>query len=225
MTTELSFEIQIDQLRKRFIKYTRRAFELLPRIENPHILDIGCGSGIPTIMLAKLSNGKITGIDIDDCLLDRLEKRIHEEELSNQVVTKKCSLFNIDFPNETFDIVWVEGSIWIIGFKKGLEEWRRLLKPKGFLVIHDSVKTVLNKLDILSNLGYELINHFKLPEDAWLKEYCIPLERLIKEQRRKTEDPEMLKILERYQNEVITIRSNPKDNISAFYIMQKTNDD
>ena len=173
-------------------------------------------------MLSKLSEGKITGIDTDQRLLDRFKKRIEEEGLSNQVVTKKCSLFDIDFPNETFDIVWAEGSIWIIGFKKGLEEWRRLLKPKGFLVVHDSVKTVLNELDILSSLGYDLINHFELPEDAWLKEYAIPLERLIKEQKKKTKDIVTLKMLERYQNEVNTIKKNPKDHFSAFYILQKS---
>ena len=173
-------------------------------------------------MLAKLSGGKITGIDIDQHLLDRLDKRIEEEEFSNQVVTKKCSLNDVDFPNETFDIVWAEGSIWIIGFKKGLEEWRRLLKPKGFLVVHDSVKTVLNELDMLSSLGYELINHFELPEDAWLKEYGMPLERLIKEQRKRAKDSETRKMLDRYQNEVNMIKRNPKDHISAFYIMQKS---
>jgi hypothetical protein len=74
-------------------------------------------------------------------------------------------------------------------------------------------------------LGYELINHFQLPEDAWLKAYCVPLERLIKEQLKKVTDAKTLKILERCQNEVIMIRSNPKDNISAFYIMQKTKED
>jgi ubiquinone/menaquinone biosynthesis C-methylase UbiE len=222
MSTESSLEMEIDQLRERFIKYTKLAFQLIPRIENPHILDIGCGSGIPAIVLAKLSEGKITGIDTDQRLLNRFKKRIEEEGLSNQVVTKKCSLFDIDFPDEAFDIVWAEGSIWIIGFKKGLEKWRHLLKPKGFLVIHDSVKTVLNKLDMLSSLGYELVKHFKLPEDAWLKDYAIPLEKLIKKQRKKTKDTKTLKMLERYQNEVNTIKNNPKDHFSAFYILKKS---
>jgi len=221
MSTKL-FEIEIDQLRERFIKYTKLAFQLLPRIDNPHILDIGCGSGIPTIALAKLSEGKIKGIDTDQSLLDRLDKRSQEEELTNQVDTKQCSLFDIDFPNETFDIVWAEGSIWIIGFKKGLEKWRRLLKPKGFLVVHDSIKTAFNELDMLSSLGYRLINHFELPEDAWLKEYAIPLGRLIKEQRKKSKDAETLKMLNRYQNEVNMIKRNPTDHVSAFYIMQKS---
>ena len=76
--------MEIDRFRERFIKYTRLAFQLLPKIENPHILDIGCGSGIPTIVLAKLSEGKITGIDIDQRLLDRFEKRIEEEGLQTK---------------------------------------------------------------------------------------------------------------------------------------------
>ena len=225
MLTELSIEIEKDHIRERFNKYTRQAFKLLPRIEKPRILDVGCGSGIPTILLAELSGGKIIGMDIDKHLLDRLEKRIEYEGVSKHITTINCSLFDIDFPNETFDIIWAEGSIWIIGFKKGLEEWRRLLKPNGFLVMHDSVKTVPTELDVVSSLGYKLINHFDLPEDVWLKDYCIPLERLIKKYRKKAKDTETLKILERYQNEVNMIRSNPKDNISAFYIMQKTKED
>ena len=93
MSTELLLEMKRDQLRKRFIKYTRQAFQTLPVIENPHILDIGCGSGIPTIELAKMSNGRIIGIDKDQHLLAILAKRVIEEELSTQVKIKKCSLF------------------------------------------------------------------------------------------------------------------------------------
>jgi len=47
---------------------------LLPKYLNPHILDVGCGSGIPAMELAKLSSGHITGIDIDQPSLDRFKK-------------------------------------------------------------------------------------------------------------------------------------------------------
>ena len=222
MSTELLLEMKRDQLRKRFIKYTKQAFQTLPVIDNPYILDIGCGSGIPTIELAKMSKGRIIGIDTDQHLLDILAKRIKEEGLSKQVEIKKCSLFDIDFPEETFDIIWAEGSIWIIGFRKGLQVWNPLLKPKGFLVIHDSIRTFSNELDVSSKLGYRLVNHFELPEDAWLKQYCEPLEKIIKEQREKAKDNFTLKkLLDEYQNEVNIIRKNPKDNMSAFYIFQK----
>ena len=39
---------------------TRRAFNSIPRLKkNPFILDIGCGQGMQTIELAKISDGKI----------------------------------------------------------------------------------------------------------------------------------------------------------------------
>jgi len=191
-------------------------------LEKPYILDIGCGSGVPTIELAKLSDGEIIGIDVNQSLLDKLDRKIEEEGFPDRVKTVKCSLFEIDFPDETFDIVWAEGSIWIIGFEMGLKEWRRLLKPNGFLVVHDEIKTVSNRLEKIASCGYKLVNHFELPEDAWWTEYYRPLEERIRELYMKYKnDPGVLKILKKYQNEIDMVRRNPKDHNSAFFIMQK----
>jgi len=212
-----------DHFRERLNKYTRRAFKMLSKIENPHILDIGCGSGVPTIELAKLSDGEIIGIDINPFELDKLKRKIEEEGFSDRVKTVKCSLFEIDFPDESFDIIWAEGSIWIIGFEKGLKEWRRLLKPNGFLVVHDEIKTVSNKLKKIPSCGYKLINHFSLPEDAHWTEYYRPLEIRIKELYTKYKDnSEALKIFKKYQNEIDMVKRKPKEHSSAFYIMQKS---
>ena len=46
-----------DKIRKRLLKYTRKAFHILPQMNKPRILDVGCGSGIPTLELARLSQG------------------------------------------------------------------------------------------------------------------------------------------------------------------------
>ena len=62
-----------------------------------------------------------------------------------------------------------------------------------------------------------------LPDDAWWIHYFEPLERLIKEQRKKAKNNESQSILERYQTEVNMYKMNPKENISAFYIFQKKN--
>ena len=56
------YKIKKDHLRENLVKYTRKAFELLPKYDNPRILDVGCGAGIPTMELAKLTGGHITGI-------------------------------------------------------------------------------------------------------------------------------------------------------------------
>ena len=43
---------------------TRRAFNTMTKLpKEPSILDIGCGTGMQTIELAKISNGKIIAVD------------------------------------------------------------------------------------------------------------------------------------------------------------------
>ena len=222
MPKELLVEVNRDSFRERLNKYTRRAFQMLPKLDKPSILDIGCGSGVPTIELAKLCDGEITGLDINQSLLDRLNRKIEEEGFSNRVKTIKGSVFDIDLPDESFDVVWAEGSIGIIGFETGLKKLKRLLKPAGFLVVHDEVRVVSNKLKEISNYGYKLVNHFLLPEDAWWLEYYQPLEKRIKELRLKHKDnSEAMKMLEKYQSEVNMVKNHPKEHRSAFYILQK----
>ena len=161
---DLLVEINLDYFRVRFIKYTRKAFQMLPKLKKPRILDIGCGSGLPTIELAKLSDGEVIGIDIAPSELDRLDRKIKEEDLSSRVKTVKCSVLEMDFPDESFDIVWAEGVIRIMGFKKSLKEWHRLLKSHGFLVVHDAINLVLNKLKGIPNWGYKLVDFFRYPK-------------------------------------------------------------
>lgn len=133
MSNNLFFDLNIDHFRVSFLKYTRKVFRLLPELEKPRILDIGCGSGVPTIELARLSNGEIIGMDVDQSLLDEFNRKIEKEVFSDRIRTKKCSLFEMDFPDEFFDIMWAEGAIALIGFEKGLREWNRFLKSDGYL--------------------------------------------------------------------------------------------
>ena len=90
---------EIELVRAGFLKYTHKAFLRLPRLEKPRILDIGCGSGVPTIELAKLSGGEVTGIDIDQSCIDEFNRKIKEENLSNRVKAIKLSIFEMKFPD------------------------------------------------------------------------------------------------------------------------------
>jgi len=126
MDMELFFEIHKDLPREGSGReeYTQKAFEMIPAIKKPNILDIGCGPGLQTIKLAKLTDGKIIAIDIHQPYLDQLEKSIKKEQLSGRIITINKSMTNMDFPEEYFDIIWAEGSIFIIGFEQGLIEWK-----------------------------------------------------------------------------------------------------
>ena len=222
MTEETDFQAYKDFLRERLAKYTRKAFKMIPKLDRPCILDIGCGSGVPTMELAGLSNGEIVGLDVNQPLLDRLTRKIEKAGLSDRVKTVKCSMSDIDLPDESFDIIWAEGSVQFIGFRRGLKEWRGFLKPNGYLVVHDEIGRITEKLEQISGCGYELLNHFTLSENTWWIEYYAPLEQRIKEIRAKhAGNPEALKELDNDQRFIDIFKKDPKSYGSVFFIMKK----
>jgi ubiquinone/menaquinone biosynthesis C-methylase UbiE len=211
-----------DLVRKRLVKYSRKALRMIPTIEKPRILDIGCGSGASTMELARLTDGEITGLDIDRDALDRLNRKIEKAGLSDRFKTLNCSFLDMEFPDESFDIVWSEGSIFIIGFEKGLQEWKRLIRPGGFMVVHDEMGNVEEKLEQIASCGYELLGYFVLDEDIWRSEYFVPLEKLVNETRTKhTDDRGVLEALNQAQYELDFFRKYPERNISVCFVMKR----
>jgi ubiquinone/menaquinone biosynthesis C-methylase UbiE len=222
MTGEESYHAFKDRLREHLLKYLRKAYRALPVLDKPHILDIGCGSGVPTIELAKLSGGQVIGLDIDGSLVEKLNKRIKKAGLGDRVTALKCSMFELDFPAESFDIIWAEGSIARIGFSAGLREWRHLLKPGGFLVVHDEEGDLKEKTKQIPIQGYELLHSFILDEETWWDEYFTPLEKKIREILSKRPlDPRLLSLLNADQREIEIVRQNPKRTRSAYFVLKK----
>ena len=212
-----------DHLREGLVKYTRKAFKMLPRRPFPCILDIGCGSGVPTMELAKLSDGEIVAIDTSQTALDRLASKIKRAGLAARVKTEKCSMLNMDFTDARFDIIWAEGSIAVIGFEKGLKEWRRLLKTVGFLVIHDDLDDITEKRRQISQCGYELINHFVLSEDIWWNEYYSPLDKKLNEILPKhTRNMKTVTVMDNDQLEIDRFKREPERYRSVFFVMRKS---
>jgi ubiquinone/menaquinone biosynthesis C-methylase UbiE len=195
---------------------------MLPQMDKPRILDMGCGSGVPTLELARLSQGEVMGIDIDRPALDRFRTKIKEAGLTNRVQAVNRSILDMDFPDGSFDIIWAEGSIGAIGFEKGLKEWRRLLKTAGFLIVHDDLGNLTEKRRQISQCGYELINHFVLSENIWWNEYYAPLEKKLDEVRAKhTSAQKSITVLDEDQREIDTFKRAPQRYRSVFFIMRK----
>ena len=221
MTGHKRFQSGKEKVRKRLLRYTREAFRMLPQMDRPRILDIGCGAGIPTLELARLSQGEIIAIDIDQPALDIFARKIEEAGLTHRVQAINCSMFDMDFPDESFDIIWCEGSIYSIGFEKGLREWKRFLKPGGHLVVHDEQGNISEKLGLVSGCGYELIGHFLLSQDTWRREYFAPLEKLVNEFETKlTDDPKTSEELHQAREELDMFSKNPERNSSAYFIIK-----
>ncbi len=222
MTNAEKFEAGKDLVRARLCRFTKKAFQLIPKVDSPHILDVGCSSGVSTLELSKLCDGRIIALDIDEHALDRLDAKIKKARLAHRMKTMKRSMVDMDFPEGSFDIIWSEGSIYVVGFENGLREWSRFLKPKGFLVVHDETGDLKEKLRKISSHSYDLIDYLILDQDVWWKEYCVPLQRLIDEMRPKcTGDPEALALLHHNQQEIDMFKISPERYHSTIFIMRK----
>jgi ubiquinone/menaquinone biosynthesis C-methylase UbiE len=222
MTNADKFEEEKDLIRAHLSKFIRKAFDLLPRLDSPYILDIGCGSGASTMELAELCNGRIVALDIDEHALNRLDAKIKKAGLSHRVSTLRRSMVDMNFPDETFDIIWSEGSIYVVGFENGLRGWSRFLRINGFLVVHDETGNLEVKLKQIPSCGYDLVDYFILDQDVWWTEYCVPLQKLIDEMRpRCAGEPKALALLDENQREIDMFSVHPELYHSTFFIMRK----
>jgi len=244
MFDDINFEIHADLPRQGpgRDQYTEKAYRMLPPLRRPDILDIGCGPGGPTVALAKLSGGRVTGIDTHQPFLDQVSERAAKAGLSDRISSMHASMFDIPFPDGSFDVVWAEGAIYIIGFENGLAQWRRLLKSPGFLVVHEmcwlrpdppaeirdywvkmysGITTVPENIEMIHRSSYDLIGHFTLPEDAWWIEYYGPLEERLKSFRIKyTDDHKALAAIEEEQREIDMYRKYQRWYGSVFFVMK-----
>lgn len=161
------------------------------------IADIGCGTGASTLLLGHLLNAQITAVDLFQPFLDVLTSRAQAAGLADRIETLCCSMDDLPFPAEQYDVIWSEGAIYNMGFENGITQWRRYLKPGGRLVVSEltwitdsrpqavqqhwqaeypEVDMASAKLRILEENGYSPIGYFVLPQRCWLENYYRPLQ-------------------------------------------------
>jgi len=172
-----------------------------------------------------------------------LRDRAEEAGLADRVTAVEKSMLSLDYPDESFDLIWSEGSIFIVGFDQGLRDWRRLIRPGGFLVVHDvawlrpdppeellefwseaypAIRSIEENLAAIPPCGYEVLGHLPLPEDAWWTEYYEPLEeRLVRLRETYAGDAGALAFIEESEREIEICRTYPGWYGSVFFLMRK----
>lgn len=101
------------------------ALAMIDKKEPLKIADIGCGTGASALVLARLMKARITAVDFLQDFLEVLENRAENMGLAKKIKTLNCSMDNLPFDDNEYDVIWSEGAIYNIGFEKGVMDWNR----------------------------------------------------------------------------------------------------
>jgi len=224
---------------------TKRAFQVLTGLSgHPEILDIGCGSGAQTLVLAELSLGNITALDNHAPFIDILKRKGRRAKLEKSIHCVVGDMAAMTFRAESYDVIWSEGAANIMGFADALKSWKVLLKPRGYLVVSELVwfkkeppqeiehffegaypdmKYYEDVYAVIRSAGYEMTDYFPLPSKSWWTDYYAPAEKNLGEMRRKYQSNRHAQsILDSFQLEIDMHRKYSEYYGYGFYVMRKT---
>ena len=114
---------------------TLRALSLVPEVgAQTRVLIPGCGTGLEARLIAHHAPVRILAIDNHPPFVEEFNRQAHALGLADRVEARVGDMHRLEFPSGSFDLVWCEGAIYVVGFT-GLREWRHLLAPGGHIAL------------------------------------------------------------------------------------------
>ena len=149
---------------------------------------------------------------------------------------------DLPFEKASFDLIWSEGSAFIMGLAAAFRDWKRFLAPDGHLVVSDctwfsdapppecreffeavcpDMMTEADTEAAIRENGYSRIGSFRLPDEGWWDHYYTPLSRnhpVLKETLAGNPDARM--IIRGLEQEMEMHRTYANEYGYTFFVLQ-----
>jgi len=221
--------------------WTRTALARLPPLPHgPQVVDVACGTGASTLVLAETLRTRSLAIDLHEPYLEQLRQRAQRKRLGHLIETRVGDMRALDLEPGSVDLLWCEGAAYILGFAEALRLWRPLLAPRGLVVISDcawlsadrpretvafwaedypTMASIGENVERARAAGYRVLDRLTLPPSAWWDDFYTPLlERMT--QLRPGADAELRAAIDAMEHEIGLFRRHPHAYGYVFYIMR-----
>jgi len=127
-----------------------RILDLVLRERTPgDALDVGCGTGFLSFELAARGY-RVTGIDFAPSMLAEARRKAAERAVA--IRFEHGDAEQLTFPSQSFDLVITRHVLWTLPHPDlAIDEWIRVLRPGGRLVIVDSQADAASQLPATEN--------------------------------------------------------------------------
>lgn len=153
-----------------FHQWMKVVLECIDRKRDITVLDIGCGTGRFSPLLADFLDARVFGVEPSDKM-----RAVAEKENSHpRVEYMEGTAENNPLDDESCDVVWASMIIHhVSNLGSVVKEFYRVLKPEGFLLIRNSFKNRLGKIPFFKFFptAYEIENE-RLPNINSVRKIC-----------------------------------------------------
>jgi SAM-dependent methyltransferase len=176
-------------------------------VSSNRVLDIGCGPGRSSLVLAK-NDFKVIAIDTSGILLDELRLSARASGYESAIDAQHVSMFDLPYAEESFDVVWSEGAAYIAGWEAAVRDWQKMLKPGGKMVLteccwltdapsesvrqfwsegYPTMLTIAQAAEKAEAHGLTVEYTYTFPDSDWWDEYYSPLSERLENHQHSTD--------------------------------------
>jgi ubiquinone/menaquinone biosynthesis C-methylase UbiE len=181
-------------------------------------------------------------VDTHEPFITTLSGKARTLGLVDRIEARVANMRHLDYSPGSFDLIWCEGAIYIMGFETALRDWRRLLSPGGHLVVSEVRWTRPNPpsecvafwdreypaigdlpalLKTIEQCDYQTVDHFTLPTSSWWAEFYKPLQQSVTVFRERHQDePDAQAVADQIQIEIDIWHAYSEFYSYEFFVMQ-----
>ncbi len=116
--------------------WRKKAVRMLGAFHPGRVLDVASGTGDFAVEAARIKPEEIIGFDLSEQMIRVGREKVKRLGLDNLIHFQKGDSENMPFPDDSFDAITVAFGVRNFeNLDKGLDEFRRVLKPGGVAII------------------------------------------------------------------------------------------